>query len=181
MKHLTLLLCLAIAQCGLSPAWADTVELPDAPPPAVEPGGPDASDLAASAPIGGDLAMLYTVPTATDGIPSIQPTPAASPLRVRASSGGETRLSVDVGAANAMAEREGWATWQKWTVIGVAVVATAVAGVLIVNATQHHGNTSGDNSSTTVHVPGNGNTVNIGSPIYGPAVPRTPTTNGGDE
>lgn len=81
MKHaLTLLLCLALAQCGLSRAWADAVTLPEAPPPAVEPGGPDTSDLAASAPIGTDLAMLYHVPA--DGDSPLLATPAtpASPL-----------------------------------------------------------------------------------------------------
>ena len=58
MKTLTIILCLALAQCGLSPAWADTVELPDAPDPFSEPGGPDAADLVA---VGGQkhYALFY--------------------------------------------------------------------------------------------------------------------------
>ena len=48
MKTLTIILCLALAQCGLSPAWAQTVEVPDIAP-AYEEGGPDAGDLAATA------------------------------------------------------------------------------------------------------------------------------------
>ena len=163
MKHvITLLLCLALAQCGLSPAWADAVEYPEATPPAVEPGGPDASDLAASAPIGTDLAMLYHVPA--DGDSPLLATPAtpASPLTLQAGTGSDTRLGVDVAGIQSQADREGWG-WQEWTICGICIAAVAVASVFIVQATQAGDHTSGDDSSTryNIGVGGEGNSVSV--------------------
>ena len=164
MKHaLTLLLCLALAQCGLSRAWADAVTLPEAPPPAVEPGGPDPSDFAASAPIGTDLAMLCHVPA--DGSVPYTLTPAAtpaSPLTLQAGTGADTRLGVDVAGIQSQADREGWG-WQEWTICGICIAAVAVASVFIVQATQAGDHTSGDDSSThyNIGVGGEGNSVSV--------------------
>lgn len=151
MKHaITFLLCLSLAQCGLSPAWADTVEIPDAPDPFFEPGGPDASDLA-SLPPSTDLAMLYHVPA--DGDAGFAPaTPVAFPLSLQAGTDQETRLSVDTRAISERADREGWPTWAKVTVIVGGVAVVALTSWAIVEATQHHGDhTSGDDAS--IHLP----------------------------
>lgn len=146
MKHaLTLLLCLALAQCGLSRAWADAVTLPEAPPPAVEPGGPDTSDLAASAPIGTDLAMLYHVPA--DGSVPYTLTPAAtpaSPLTLQAGTGADTRLGVDVAAADAASQ--GWPWYGKAALIAGCVLVAGVAAWAIIEAT-NDGSHDGDSSS----------------------------------
>lgn len=180
MKHaLTYLLCLALAQCGLSTAWADTVELPDAPAPFSEPGGPDASDLAASAPIGTDLAMLYYHVPADGSAPiTIHPSRAAMPITLSAGTGAETRLALDVGAMSSQTEQQGWPTWLTVTawVAGIAIVGLAAWG--IVEATQSSGSsTSGDH--THIDVSGNGNQINLGSPNHNsPTQTSTTTTTG---
>lgn len=162
MKTLTIILCLALAQCGLSPAWAQTVEVPEVAP-AYEAGGPDASDLAGATAIGTDLAMRYHVPTSpADGLGTATPaTPL--PLTVQAASGGETRLGVDVAGINETAEREGWPTWAKATCIVGGVAVVALASWAIVEATQSGSHTSGDDSSTryNIGVGGEGNTVTV--------------------
>ncbi len=145
MKTLTIILCLALAQCGLSPAWADTVELPDAPDPFSQPGGPDAADLAASAPIGTDLAMLYHVPA--DGSVPYTLTPAAtpaSPLTLQAGTGADTRLGVDVAAADAASQ--GWPWYGKAALIAGCVLVAGVAAWAIIEAT-NDGSHDGDSSS----------------------------------
>lgn len=177
MKHaLTLLLCLALAQCGLSSAWADAVTLPEAPPPTVEPGGPDASDLAPSAPIGTDLALLCHVPA--DGSVPYTLTPAAtpaSPLTLQAGTGADTRLGVDLSAADAASQ--GWPWYGKAALIAGCVLVAGVAAWAIVEACESGNNTSGDDSShhTTITMrDGNSVTVHYGSTETsgGPGGPR---------
>lgn len=158
---LALFLCLALAQCGLPPAWADAVAVPDTPP-AIEEGGPDASDLAASAPIGTDLAMLYHVP-ATGNADLSPAASSALPVELSAGTGADTRLGVDMSALNSQAEREGWPTWAKGTVIVCGVAVVALASWAIVEACQHGEHTSGDDSSShfSVGVGGENNSVTI--------------------
>lgn len=157
---ITFLLCLALAQCGLSPAWADAVTLPEAPPPAVEPGGPATSDLAASAPIGTDLAMLYHVPA--DGSVPYTLTPAAgtaSPLTLQAATGADTRLGVDLSAANSASE--GWPWYGKAALVVGCVLVAGVAAWAIVEAT-NDGSHNGDSSShLTVVNNGQEGSVNV--------------------
>ncbi len=161
MKTLTIILCLALAQCGLSPALAQTVEVPEVAPDYAEGGPEDMEFVTANA--GGDLAMLYQVPMSpADGLGRPAPAPTL-PLSVQASSGGETRLGVDVAGINARAEREGWPTWAKVTVIVGGVAVVALASWAIVEATQSGSHTSGDDSSTryNIGVGGEGNTVTV--------------------
>lgn len=156
---ITLLLCLALAQCGLSPAWADAVSLPDAPPPAVEPGGPDASDLAASAPIGTDLAMLYHVPADGDAQILATPAPPASPLTLRSATGADTRIGVDLSAADATSQ--GWPWYGKAALVVGCVLVAGVAAWAIVEAT-NDGSHDGDSSShLTVVNNGQEGSVNV--------------------
>lgn len=173
MKHaITFLLCLALAQCGLSPAWAQTVEVPDTPP-AVESGGPDAADLAASAPIGTDLAMIYHVP-ADASAEVMTPRRGTLPLAITAGTGSDTRLSIDMSGAKAQVEEDGWG-WKTWTVIGVCAVAViAASAIFIVRETQDHG--GGDDSGTHIDVSGNNNTVRINSPNQPSTTTSTSTT-----
>ena len=167
MKILTIILCLALAlaQCGLSPAWADAVAVPDAPPPAVEPIGPALSDLAfqyqVHAPPGDDLAMLYHVPTdGTDFAASAAATPPPSrPLALSAGTGADTRVAIDPGAACQLAEDRGWSPWAK-AVVWVAVAA-AVVGVGWAIAEASHGGGSDSGEHMTIDIRGNGNEVNV--------------------
>lgn len=168
MRTLTIILCLALAQCGLSPSWAQTVEVPDVAPDYAE-GGPEDLDFV-TANAGSDMAMLYQVPTSpSDGLGRPAPAPTL-PLTVQAASGGETRLGVDVAGINETAEREGWPTWAKVTCIVGGVAFVALASWAIVEATQHGDHTSGDDSSTgyNIGVGGEGNTVvvRIDSPSH---------------
>ncbi len=160
MKTLTIILCLALAQCGLSPAWAQTVEVPDVAPDYAEGGPEDMEFVTANA--GGDLAMRYQVPTTpADGLGEpVHTTPL--PVSVQAASGGETRLGVDVAGIQSQADREGWG-WQEWTICGICIAAVAVASVFIVQATQAGDHTSGDDSSTryNIGVGGEGNSVSV--------------------
>lgn len=161
MKTLTIILCLALAQCGLSPAWAQTVEVPDVAPDYAE-GGPEDLDFV-TANASSDMAMLYQVPTSpADGLGRPAPAPTL-PLSVQAASGGETRLGVDVAGINETAEREGWPTWAKVTCIVGGVAVVALASWAIVEATQSGSHTSGDDSSTryNIGVGGEGNTVTV--------------------
>lgn len=158
MKHaITILLCLALAQCGISPAWAQTVEVPDTPP-AVEEGGPDASDLAASAPIGTDLAMLYHVPAAGDA--DFAPvTPASPPLALQAATGADTRIGVDLSAANAASQ--GWPWWGKAALVAGCVVVAGITTWAIIEASDS-GSHDGDSSShLTVVNNGQEGSVNV--------------------
>lgn len=146
MKHaLTLLLCLAIAQCGLSPAWAATVTLPESPPPAVEPGGPDAADLAASASIGTDLAMLYYHVPADGKDLSVAPaSPIPAPIRIQAGSDAETRIDVNLSAADRASE--GWPWYGKAAVIAGCVLLAGLATWAIIEASSDSGIPAHDSS-----------------------------------
>lgn len=172
MKHaITILLCLALAQCGLSPAWAQTVTVPDAPP-VVEEGGPDSADLAALAPTT-DLAMIYHVP-ADASAEVMPPRRGTLPLAITAGTGSDTRLSIDMSGAKAQVEEDGWG-WKTWTVIGVCAVAViAASAIFIVRETQDHG--GGDDSGTHIDVSGNNNTVRINSPNQPSTTTSTSTT-----
>lgn len=85
------------------------------------------------------------------------------PIAVKGGTGQETRLGVDVAGINAQAEREGWPTWAKVTVIVGGVAVVALASWAIVEATQNGEHTSGDDSSThyNIGVGGEGNTVHV--------------------
>lgn len=162
MRTLTIILCLALAQCGLSPAWAQTVEVPDVAPDYAEGGPEDMEFVTANA--GGDLAMLYQVPTTpADGLGRPAPAPTL-PLTVQAASGGETRLSVDVSGINARAERAGW-PWYAWTAVVVCSVALVGLTVWAVSDRSDGGSHSHDSSrDRNVTVDGQGNTVTITYP-----------------
>jgi hypothetical protein len=178
MKHaITILLCLALAQCGLSPAWADTVALPDAPDPIFEPGGPDSSDLTSLSPAidlspTTDLAMIYHVPTDASA-EVMTPRRGTLPLAITAGTGSDTRLTIDMSGAKAQVEEEGWG-WKTWTAIGVCAVAViAASAIFIVRETQDHG--GGDDSGTHIDVSGDNNRVHIG-PSYQPSTSTSTTT-----
>lgn len=175
MKFLTTcILVPLLAAMGCRPACAHTVEVPDVAP-VYEEGGPDGTPIAAARDFG-DMAMLYHVPTPpVDGLES-QPRAATLPLAVYASSGGETRLSLDVSGINQTAEREGWPTWLTVTawVGGIALVGLVAWG--IVEATQSDGGSSHSGDHTTIDVSGSGNTVNVNSPNIHPSATTSTST-----
>ena len=176
LKHtLPLLLSLSLAQCHLTPAWADAVDLPDAPPPAVEPGGPDASDLATSAPIGTDLAMLYTVPTAPDGAGTGTTPMRDSPLKLQSGTGQDTRLGVDLAAADKATD--GWPWYAKAGVVVGCVALVALATWGIVEAS-HSGSHDNDSSTHYTIYGDDGATLNvkIGSPSSSSSSSSTSTS-----
>lgn len=162
-KGISLVLVAAMACWGCQPAYAEEVSVPDALP-AVEATGPSTADLAdamAAEPV--QMAMFVTVPT--DPTAEIAPARVSKlPVTAYAGTGQETRLEMDLASINSQAEREGWPTWAKVTVIVGGVAVVALASWAIVEATQHHGDhTSGDDSS--IHLPievnGDGNHVNV--------------------
>lgn len=86
------------------------------------------------------------------------------PLTVSAGTGAETRVVVDVGAANAASE--GWPWWGKALVIGGCVVVAGLATWAVVEACDGSGHNrhsaTWDNSQTLgVDVSGQGNSVTV--------------------
>lgn len=156
MKILTIILCLALAQCGLSPAWAQTVEVPDVAPDYAE-GGPDDMEFV-TANAGGDLAMLYQVPT-TPREEGFGATPAAPlPLTIQSASGAPTRLSVDLAAADRASE--GWPWYAKAGVVIGCVALVGLAAWAIVEAS-HNGSHDQDSSSHVTIYGDDGSTLNV--------------------
>ncbi len=158
MKTLTIILCLALAQCGLSPAWAQTVEVPDVAPDYAEGGPEDMEFVTANA--GCDLAMLYQVPTSPRE-EGFEASPAAPlpPLTIQSASGAETRVGVDVAAAERASE--GWPWYGKAALVVGCVAVAALATWAVIEATNDgsHDHDSSEHLSVGVH--GEGNTVNI--------------------
>jgi len=88
---------------------------------------------------------------------------SASPLLLQSATGKDTRLSVDMAAINATAEKEGWPTWAKVTVIIGGVAVVALASWAIVEATQNGSHSSHSDSSNhyNLNVDGTGNTATL--------------------
>lgn len=126
-------------------------------PPAVEAGGPEAGDIA-NAPPGGDMAMLYHVPAA--GEADIVPAAVqALPVVASAGTGQDTRVGVDLAAADRATE--GWPWWGKALVAGGCVVVAGIVTYAIVDAC-NGGSHDGDSSShLTLGVGGENNTVTV--------------------
>lgn len=158
MKHLlTATLIISLVHAACSTTRAQTVEVPDTLP-SVEEGGPGASDLASSAPIGTDLAMLYHVPAAGDAdfTPATQ---AASPLTLKSATGAETRIGVDLAAANAASQ--GWPWYGKAALVAGCVVVAGLTAWAVIEAS-NSGSHDGDSSShLTVVNNGQDGSVNV--------------------
>lgn len=165
MRTLTLILCLALGQCGFSTAWAGEVAVQDAPEYDFCEGGPTAGDLSFQPAGGGgvdtpsDLAMLYTVPTAPDGAGAGATPAGESPLRLQAGSGQDTRVGVDLATADRATD--GWPWWGKALVVGGCIIVAGIATWAIVEAV-NDGSHDGDSSShATVSVGGQNNSVTV--------------------
>ena len=162
-RPITALLLLALASCNV-PAFAEDVTVEETPA-NIETMHETAASIAdiLGVPPSDDQNGLDAAPTMADGALLAQGATAPSPLLLQGGTGRDTRLSVDTTAINERAEREGWATWQKWTVVGVCVVAVAVASVLIVDACQRGEHSSRDDNSShlPVSIGGDNNTVTI--------------------
>lgn len=156
MRTLTIILCLALAQCGLSPAWAQTVEVPDVAPDYAAGGPEDMEFVTANA--GGDLAMLYQVPTTpADGLDASTPA-SAYPLTVQSASGADTRLGVDLAAADKATE--GWPWYAKAGVVVGCVALVGLATWGIVEAS-HSGSHDHDSSTHYTIYGDDGATLNV--------------------
>lgn len=108
---------------------------------------------------GGDLAMLYQVPT-TPREEGVEATPAAPlPLTIQSASGAGTRVGVDVAAAERAAQ--GWPWYGKAALVVGCVAVAALATWAVIEATNDgsHDHDSSEHLSVGVH--GEGNTVNI--------------------
>lgn len=176
---ITLLLVIAIAGCSV-PAFADEVAVAYAAP-AVEDFGTGGFSAAwafgeADEPETVRLAM-FRPKAAAAGIGAETDAPAsASPLTVSGGSGRDWQLGVDPRAAAETADREGWPWYGKALLIGGCVIVAGLAVWAIADACDGGGNSSGDDSGIHVHVPGDGNTINVNSPHYQPTTSTTSTT-----
>ena len=165
-RPITALLILALASCNV-PAFAEDVTVEETPA-SIETMHETAASIADILQMDrteepADLAMIYHVPS--DATAEVMARKGATlPLTINAGTGSDTRLSFDMTGAKAQVEENGWG-WKTWTVIGVSIVAVAAASVMIVQATQSHSHSShSEDSSTTINVPGNGNTIHVNSP-----------------
>ena len=156
LKTVSLFLAAALAAAGCQPALAEEVAvMPDEP--FVSMGGPSAADLAAaSEPV--QTAMLYIAPTAPrDAVCGAAPA-SAYPLTLQAASGADTRLAVDIAAAEKATE--GWPWYAKAGVVIGCVVVVGLATWAIVEAS-HSGSHDQDSSSHVTIYGDDGSTLNV--------------------
>lgn len=161
-KEICLALVAAMAFWGCQSAYSEEVSVPAALP-AIEPTGPTPSDISAAAasdPL--QAAMLFHVPANTDAYIAL-PSSSAPRIPVVASSAtaSDTRLGVDLSAANAASD--GWPWYGKAALIAGCVILVGLSAWAIVAACESGGSSSGDDSSTRygVVVGGEGNTVHV--------------------
>ena len=102
--------------------------------------------------------MLYHVPTAADVDVAGNAT-TASPLLLQAATGSDTRLGVDLTAADAASR--GWPWYGKAALVVGCVAVAALATWAVIEATNDgsHDHDSSEHLSVRVH--GEDNTVNI--------------------
>lgn len=182
----TIAFATACAVAFATGAAAQVVEVPPAPI-AEEDYGTDLSAatlLAALPPTARDPAAegLQDAPEAPVGsVFRLDPSRGLVPVTLSAGTGGETRLSVNVTAANEASE--GWPWWGKACVVVGCVVVAGLATWAIVEACDGGSHTSGDNSSQTLTVTqsGEGNAIHINyhSPPTTSTSTSTTTTTGG--
>jgi len=85
-----------------------------------------------------------------------------SPIRIKASSGSDTQVSLDPRAAYEYSQQQGWPTWKTALVVGGCVVLTAGLIYAIVEAVDHGGghNSSSDRNPNVV-IDGDNNNVTV--------------------
>lgn len=151
-KLLIIILCLAVSQCGLSPAWAAPVEVPETAPTYVK-GGPETIQVRT---VRSDASPDYLQPlSGTYVTPSVTP---SVPITIQAGSGTETRLGVDLAAADKATE--GWPWYGKAAVVVGCVAVVALATWAIVEAAQD-GSHDNDSSSHVTIYGDDGSTLNV--------------------
>ncbi len=159
MKRNLSLVLAAVLAANCFPAAAQTVEVPDVPP-AVEAGGATSADIAdamAAGPV--QTAMLVTVPTDPTADISTAGT-SRLPVTAYAGTGQETRLGVDLSAASAQAEREGWPWYGKVAVVVGCALVVGLATWGIVEAS-HKGSHDQDSSTHYTIYGDDGATMNV--------------------
>ncbi len=158
-KGISLVLAAAMA-CWGCPAYAEeAVSVPDAPP-AVEVSPVTSADLASAMsaePV--QLAMYYVVPA--DPSADIEPAKrGALPIVASAGTGRDTQLGVNLSAASAQAEREGWPWYAKAGVVVGCVLVVGLATWGIVEAS-HKGSHDNDASTHYTIYGDDGSTLNV--------------------
>ena len=164
MKRNLALVLAAILAANCFPTRADVVSVQETAP-SVEGAPLSAFDIASVAPSKPSrLAMYYVVPTD----PSAEITPAKGlsvPVVASAGTGRDTQLGVDIAAASALAEREGW-PWYAWA--GVAVGTVIVIGLTAWAIVEASNDGSHDQDSSTHYTiygdDGSTQTIYIDSP-----------------
>lgn len=156
LKPLSILLVAALAAAGCQPALAEDVAVEDTAP-VVEAGGPDGEFVTANARPGA-VTMLFAPPsvprdTVYDAAPA-----SVSPLTLQAASGADTRLSVDIGAADKATE--GWPWYGKAAVVVGCVLVVGLATWGIVEAS-HKGSHDHDSSTHYTIYGDDGSTLNV--------------------
>lgn len=155
LKTLSILLVAALAVAGCAPSYAAEVAVEDTAP-AVESGGPDGEFVTANA--APAVTMLFAPPSVPrDAVYDAAPAPAY-PLTLQAASGADTRLAVDIAAADKATE--GWPWYAKAGVVIGCVALVGLATWAIVEAS--HGGSHDQDSSSHVTIYGDdGATLNV--------------------
>ena len=183
----TIAFATACAVAFATGAAAQVVEVPAAPIAEEDYGsGLSATDLlAALPPASRDPAaeIPRDAPEAPVGsVYRLDPARGLVPVTLSAGTGGETRLSVNVTAANEATD--GWPWWGKALVIGGCVVVAGLATWAIVDACDGGSHSSGDDSSrnVTISQSGQGNAIHITyHPSTTTSTSTSTTTTGGRE
>lgn len=159
MKQNLSLVLAAIIAANCFPAHADVVSVQDTPPSVEESPftAADLSDAMSAEPA--RLAMYYVVPA--DPSADIEPAKrGALPIVASAGTGRDTQLGVNLSAASAQAEREGWPWYAKAGVVVGCVLVVGLATWGIVEAS-HKGSHDNDASTHYTIYGDDGSTLNV--------------------
>jgi len=159
MKRNLSLVLAAVLAANCCPVRADVVSVLDTPP-AFEVSPVTSADLASAMsaePV--QLAMYYMVPA--DPSADIAPAKRGTlPVVASAGTGRDTQLGVDLAAASAQAEREGWPWYGKAAVVVGCALVAGLATWAIVEAS-HKGSHDQDSSTHYTLTADDGATMNV--------------------
>lgn len=160
VKLMSVLLSVALFAAGCRPALAAEVVAQAPDEPFVSMGGPSSSDIATawSAPAF-EVAMNRATPRG-DGVAVVSDTSPGIPLSLSAGTGQATQLGVDLSAASAQAEREGWPWYGKAAVVVGCALVAGLATWAIVEAS-HKGSHDQDSSTHYTLTADDGATMNV--------------------
>lgn len=156
-RNLLSILLASLLCAGCNPALAAEVEVGEVAP-SVETVGLSSGDFAMPSARDG-LTMLFSPPPVPRDATFASAPPPASPLTLRAASGSDTRLSVDIGAADKATD--GWPWYGKVAFVAGCVVLVGLTAWAVIEASNGDGSHDNDSSQNIMVRGYEGATVNV--------------------